>query len=156
MYGKVVGITNAGTDSGINFAVPVNIMDRVIPALLTQGEYKHPLVGFSLLELTPDVIESENIVNVDPYQSGLLIVNIVQNYPAAQAGLRAAVTGSQGTTAMDIVLAVNGHATLTLEDWTAYMELEVSPYQQITLTVWRSGVTTTVSLTTTERPAYTG
>ncbi|MFA5364254.1 MAG: trypsin-like peptidase domain-containing protein [Candidatus Bathyarchaeia archaeon] len=156
MYGKVVGITNAGTDVGFNFAVPVNIMDRVIPALLSQGVYKHPLVGFSLLELTPDVIASENIINVDPYQNGLLIMSVIENYPAVIAGLRPAVSGSSGITAMDIVLAVDGHATLSLEDWTAYIELKVSPNQLIMLTIWRSGVTTTVSLTTTERPAYTG
>ncbi|MCW4033772.1 MAG: trypsin-like peptidase domain-containing protein [Candidatus Bathyarchaeota archaeon] len=155
MYGKVVGITNAGTDVGFNFAVPVNIMERVVPALVSEGEYKHPLVGVSLLTLTPDVISSENIVNVNTYQTGLLIVEVVDNYPADIAGLQAAIQGPQGLTAVDIILAVNGHSTLTVEDWIAYVEVEVSPNQSITLTVWRSGVTSTVTLTTTERPPYT-
>ena len=156
MQGNVVGITNAGTDVGFNFAVPANIMKRVIPALVTEGEYKHPLVGVSLLALTPDVISSENILNVDPYQNGLLIVEVVVDYPADQAGLQPAIQGVQGVTAVDIILAVDGHPTFTVEDWIAYVEVEVSPNQSITLTVWRSGVTSTVTLTTTERPPYSG
>jgi S1-C subfamily serine protease len=154
LNGNVVGITNAGTDVGFNFAVPVDIMKRVIPSLLSKGEYKHPLVGFSIVPLTPEVIADLNIQNVNTDQTGLLVVEVVANYPAAQAGLNPAVVDPLGVTAVDIVLAVDGHPTLTMEDWTVYMELEVSPNQTITMTLWRSGVISSVTLTTTERPAY--
>ena len=63
---------------------------------------------------------------------------------------------AQGYNAVDIILAVDGVSTLTLEEWTAYMEVNVSPNQVITLTVWRSGVISSVELTPTERPAYIG
>jgi S1-C subfamily serine protease len=36
------------------------------------------------------------------------------------------------------------------------MEVEVSPGQSVTLTLWRSGVTESVAVTTTERPPYEG
>jgi serine protease Do len=161
MSGNVVGITNAGTDVGFNFAVPVNIVKRVVSSILEEGEYKHPLVGFSILELSPEVITFFNIINVDPYQTGLMVVDVVPDFPADEAGLNPAVSttapdGSPGYTAMDIVLAVDGHPTFTLEDWSAYMEVEVSPGQSVTLTLWRSGVTESVAVTTTERPPYEG
>jgi len=156
MSGNVVGITNAGTDVGFNFAVPVNIMKRVIPSLIEEGEYKHPFVGVSILPLSPEVITFFNIINVDQYQTGLLVMDVVPDFPADEAGLKPAVIGAQGYTAMDIILAVDGHPTFTTEDFTAYMEVEVSPGQSITLTLWRSGVTESVDITTTERPPYEG
>jgi serine protease Do len=154
MYGNVVGITNAGTDVGFNFAVPVNIAKNVVSAIIEEGEYKHPLVGFSIVELTPEVISYNNIINIDSSQTGLLVVEVVPDYPADEAGIKAVVSETQGYTAMDIVLAVDGHDTLTLEDWSAYMEVEVSAGQTVTLTLWRSGVIEQVDVTTTERPPY--
>lgn len=159
LYGNVVGITNAGTDVGFNFAVPVNILKRVIPSLINEGDYKHPFVGVSIVALTPEAIDYLNIINVDAYQTGLLVMDVVSGYPAEEAGLTSAVSttapdGSPGYTAMDIVMAIDGHPTFTIEDWSAYMEVEVSPGQVVTLTLWRSGVTSSVAVTTTERPPY--
>ena len=156
LYGNVVGITNAGTEVGFSFAVPLDVMEQVIPSLISEGYYQHPFVGISILELSPEVISSENILNVDADQNGLLIMEVVPGYPAQQAGLTPAIAVGQGYNAVDIILAVDGVSTLTLEEWTAYMEVNVTPNQVITLTVWRSGVISSVQLTTVERPAYTG
>jgi S1-C subfamily serine protease len=154
MTGKVVGITNAGTDVGFNFAVPVNVAKTVVSAIIEEGEYKHPLVGFSIIELSPEVISYNNIVNVDSSQTGLMVVEVVPDYPADEAGIEPVISGVQGYTAVDIVLAVDGHDTLTLEEWSAYMEVEVSTGQTVTLTLWRSGAIEQVDVTTTERPPY--
>jgi len=156
LSGKVVGITNAGTDVGFNFAVPLNILRRVIPALIEDGEYIHPFLGVYPLRLTPEVVAALNILNVDSYQTGLLVMAVVPDFPAAEAGLNPAVNGTQGYTAVDIILAVDGYPTFLEEDLTAYMEVEVSPGQVITLTLWRSGETASVPITTTERPPYEG
>ncbi len=156
MTGKVVGITNAGTEVGFNFALPINIMKRVVTSLIQTGEYKHPFVGISIVGLSPEVISSLNILNVDTYQTGLLVTDVVPNLPADQSGLNPAISGTQGITAVDIILALDGYHTLTIEDWSAYMEVEVSPGQNVTLTLWRSGQTVSVDVTTTERPPYEG
>jgi serine protease Do len=139
---------------GFNFAVPVNVAKQVVSAILEEGEYKHPLVGFSIVELNPDFISYYNIVNVDSSQTGLMVVEVVPDYPADEAGIEPAISGVQSYTAVDIVLAVDGHDTLTLEDWSAYMEVEVSAGQTVTLTLWRSGAIEQVDVTTTERPPY--
>ena len=156
LSGNVVGITNAGTDVGFNFAVPLNILRRVIPALITNGEYIHPFIGVYAIGLTPEVISDLNILNVNLYQKGLLVMGVVEGFPAAEAGLTPAVSGAQGYTAMDIILAVDGYPTFIVEDLTAYMEVEVSPGQVITLTLWRQGVISSVTFTTAERSPYQG
>jgi S1-C subfamily serine protease len=159
MSGNVVGITNAGTSYGFNFAVPSSIVKRVAASILEKGYYSHPFIGFYLLELTPDAIENENILNVDPSQTGLLVWDVIKDYPAEQAGLRGVIEtkdpkNQTGYMARDIVLAVDGHPTLTTAEWTVYVEEHVSPGQTITLTVWRSGITSTVNVTATYRPPY--
>jgi S1-C subfamily serine protease len=159
LSGNVVGITNAGTSYGFNFAITSNIVNRVVASIIEKSYYSHPFIGFYLLELTPEVIKDNNILNVEPFQSGLLVWDIIKNYPAEQAGLKGVVEttdpeGQTGYMARDIVLAVDGHPTRTIAEWTAYIEEYVSPEQTITLTIWRSGETTTVNVTATSRPSY--
>jgi len=161
LAGKVVGITNAGTAYGINFAVPSNIVKRVATSLVEKGEYLHPYIGVSLIELSPETIRSYNIINIDPFQTGLLVIDVVPDSPAAQAGLRAATRGrspdgSTTYTAEDIILAVDGYATLAFEDWAAYVEEYVSCGQRVNLTVWRSGEIVSIAVTMAARPPYEG
>jgi len=47
----------------------------------------HPFVGITVETRTTDVITSENILNVDPDQTGLLITEVVPNSPTDDAGL---------------------------------------------------------------------
>ncbi|MEM2969557.1 MAG: PDZ domain-containing protein, partial [Candidatus Bathyarchaeia archaeon] len=159
MSGNVVGITNAGTSYGFNFAIPSNIISRVAASLIEKGYYNHPFVGVYLLELTPEVIKQYNLINVESYQMGLLVWDVIENYPAKEAGLQGVIKtkdsyGQIGYMAKDIILAVDGHPTRTIAEWSVYVEEHVSPGQTITLTVWRSGVITTMNVTATIRPPY--
>jgi len=159
MSGNVVGITNAGTNYGFNFAITSNIVKRIAESLIDTGNYNHPFVGFSLLELSPDVIDEDNILNLEPFQWGLLVWEVIADYPAEHAGLMGVVKttdpeGHDGYLARDIVLAVDGHSTRTIADWTTYVEENVSPGQTVVLTMWRSGETSSVNITVTSRPHY--
>ena len=68
LSGNVIGVTNAGTFFGLNYAIPLDILRRVVPSLISEGEYKHPFVGVSIIALTPQLITGANISNIDPYQ----------------------------------------------------------------------------------------
>lgn len=157
LSGNVVGITNAGTGYGFNFAVSSNIVKRVASSIIEKGHYKHPFVGFEVLELTPEAIREFNILNVEPFQNGLLVWRVIENYPAEEAGLKSVVEtqapdGSTAYLANDIILAVEARPTHTLADWSAYIEEHVSAGQTIRLTLWRSGEIASIELTTTFRP----
>ena len=152
LSGNVIGVTNAGTFFGLNYAIPLDILRRVVPSLISEGEYKHPFVGVSIIALTPQLITGANISNIDPYQNGLLILDVFPDYPAEEAGLTPVIYEQEEVIAVDIILAIDDHQVLTIEDWSAYMETKISAGETVTLTVWRSGEINSVQVTTTERP----
>jgi len=161
LHGNVLGITNAGTFYGFNFAVPSNVVERVAESILATGEFRHPLVGFWGVLLTPDVVEEFNLVNVDVYQNGIVIFDVMEGYPAAEAGLRPAEDtiddeGLPGFITRDIIVAVDGITIRVWSAWDVYFAEEVSPDQTIVLTLLRDGSLEEVELVTTYRDPYEG
>lgn len=161
LSGNVVGITNAGTAYGFNFAVPSNIVKRVASSLIETGEYEHAFVGFYGVELNPENIRDLNLLNVEPFQTGILILEVIPDTPAAEAGLQGATEtqdsfGSLAYLARDVILAVDDYPTPTFAEWSAYIEEHVSAGQTITLKLWRSETIDYIDVTTTSRPPYTG
>jgi len=156
---NVVGITNAGTDAGFNFAVPSNIVNRVVPALIEQGEYIHPLFGFYAVPLTPEDIQSTNVLNVDITQTGLMVIEVTPGFPAEHAGLTAGTDtddseGNEGYIAADIIMEIDGVQIIDWSDWSAYVAEFVSPDQTVTFTIWRSGEIRLLDVTATNREQF--
>lgn len=154
--GKVYGITNAGL-LGFNYAVPSNIIKRVTASLIEKGYYQHPYFGFTILELNRDNINYYDIFNVSPDQTGLLIIDVATDYPAEKAGLQKSIAakdanGKMGNQAKDIILAINGRRTSTIEEFSAYVEEFVSPNVDAVFTIWRSGSIIQVTVKPTFRP----
>jgi S1-C subfamily serine protease len=111
--------------------------------------------------LTPEVIEDYNIVNVDMYQNGIAIFDVMEGYPAAEAGLRPVEDtvddeGFLGFIARDIIVAVDGITIRIWGDWDVYFAEEVSPDQTIILTMLRDGSLEEMELVTTFRDPYGG
>lgn len=156
---NVVGITNAGSNAGFNFAVPSNVIIREAPSLIKQGHFDQPLFGFYAAELNPELINSSNILNVGRTQTGLVVTDVTAGQPAAKAGLTPWVAtkdskGNDAYTVKDIILAVNNVPVVTWTDWAGYISEHVSPGQTVTLTVWRSGTIISLQVTATTRPQY--
>lgn len=158
--GEVVGITNAGTSVGFSFAIPSNMVKRVSSDLVSKGYYQHPYFGFSALTLTPENIRAYNILDIDPFQNGLMVTRVLPNTPAEAAGLRAAtqVRTSTGLAYKpgDIILAVDGKRTYSFEEWSAYVSQNISPNQKVVLTILREGKTVSLEIIPTARPPYQG
>ncbi|HUS77481.1 MAG TPA: trypsin-like peptidase domain-containing protein [Patescibacteria group bacterium] len=157
--GRVIGITNAGTLYGINFAVMSNIVERVATTIVDEGEYTHPLFGFYGVLLTPSLIEGYNVINIEATQNGILILDLMEDYPADEAGLQPGeetfdTQGRPGYRAMDIIVAIDGMPIRTWGDWDGYIAEKISPDQEVTLTIWRSGEMIEVPLVTAKRPPY--
>ncbi|MGB3405429.1 MAG: HhoA/HhoB/HtrA family serine endopeptidase [Microcoleaceae cyanobacterium] len=93
--GEVIGVNTAILQGaqGLGFAIPINTVERIAEELIANGEVKHPYLGIQMITLTPEVKEQLNnnpnsglLVNQD---QGVLIVRVMPDSPADNAGLRA-------------------------------------------------------------------
>ena len=160
LNGNVVGITNAGTDYGFNFAIPSNIVSRVSSSIIEKGYYNHALVGITQITLTPENIQTNNMKNIKSSQKGMLIISVIEGMPAEDAGLIPAIItyNDDGSInqidAQDIILAIDNHTIIDDIDWQVYVAEHVSPGQDVTLTILRSGEIIYIEVTPTAREQY--
>ncbi|MGD1939359.1 MAG: HhoA/HhoB/HtrA family serine endopeptidase [Cyanophyceae cyanobacterium] len=92
--GRVIGINTAirADAMGIGFAIPIN-KAKSIQAQLAKGQrVPHPFVGIEMRTLTPELArknnEDPNALLELPVTTGVLVVNVLPDMPAAEAGLR--------------------------------------------------------------------
>jgi len=164
LKGEVVGMNRAiqtsGTsvqgeavNSGIGFAVSINIIKRVVPYLIKDGHFDYPYMGItsSSLDLTLDVWKALGIDRT----SGAYVMGVTPGGPAEKAGL---VGGTKPTSINglysggDLIVAVDGKPVLIYGDIISYIFLHKSPGDTITLTVVRNGVEKEVPLVLGKRP----
>jgi S1-C subfamily serine protease len=114
----VSGASGQGQSAGVGFAVPVDLIKKVVPALIADGSYDHPFLGVSI---------GQAITTLEAEQRGLPAAGIPitpsPDGPAASAGLRGDV----------ILQAINGQPITSPEDLIAFLELQTSPGDTITL-----------------------
>ena len=153
--GRVIGINTAinsptGGSVGIGFAVPVDVIKRVVPDLIANGRYAHPDIGLQVAELGTEVTPGSESVS-----RGLLIVDVAAGGPADQAGLRAAqVSARRGRYVFsggDIIVAINGQPMYSRDDMLIYLEDYFRPGDIVTVTIVRNRQTQDVSLTLSAR-----
>jgi Do/DeqQ family serine protease len=87
--GALVGINTAifsrsGGSMGIGFAVPVDTARSVMEQLIAGGAVRRGWIGVEPREITPELAESLAL----QARSGVLIAGVLQNGPAARAGLK--------------------------------------------------------------------
>jgi S1-C subfamily serine protease len=164
LNGEVVGMNRAiqtsGTsvqgeavNSGIGFAVSINIIKRVVPYLIKDGHFDYPYMGItsSSQDLTLDVWKALGINRT----SGAYIMGVTPGGPAEKAGL---VGGTNPTSISglnaggDLIVAVDGKPVLIYGDIISYIFLHKSPGDTIVLTVIRNGVEKEVPLVLGKRP----
>lgn len=130
--GRLIGVTTAilspsGTNAGIGFAIPVDVVNRVVPELIKAGRVPTPGIG---------IVAGNEALSARVGSEGVVIVRTVPGSPAEQAGLRGVDpdTGQFG----DLIVAVNGKPVRTLSDLTDELETVKVP-GEVELTVQRSG-----------------
>jgi len=106
--GEIVGITTLGTSwyENIGFAVPSNVVRRVVADLKEHGEVRRVWTGITFQALKD--FESNTIVEAE---RGVLVAHVESDSPAADAGLQP----------QDLIVALNGEAVngTFVEDLTA-------------------------------------
>ena len=87
--GRLMGINTAiysrsGGSMGIGFAIPTSIARSVMEAILRDGKVTRGWIGVEPQELTPELAAYFDT----ELREGVMITGVLQNGPAAQAGLR--------------------------------------------------------------------
>ncbi len=103
--GRLIGVNAAivspsGGYAGIGFAIPVDTVNWVVPDLIAYGKIQRPTIG---IELAPDSVNRR--LGLD----GLLVMQVVPDSGAEQAGLRPTIRDSRGQVQLgDVIVGVNG------------------------------------------------
>jgi 2-alkenal reductase len=158
--GQVMGVTsaiesNSGSSSGVGFAIPAEIVSKVVPSLISSGTYSHPYLGISGTDMSPDVAQA---MNLPSDTRGALIEQVSPGGPAADANLQASnttvtINGVQGTVGGDIITAIDGQTINSMSDIIAYLASHTQVGQSVTLTILRDGKTQNVQVTLGSRPS---
>ncbi len=158
--GQLIGVTAAiaspvRASAGVGFAIPSDIVKRVVPALIATGRYQHTWMGISGASLTPDLAQA---MNLSADQQGALIVDVVPGGPADQAKLRGSgqaltINGQQARVGGDVITAIDGQPIANFSDLVAYLARSTEVGQQVTVSILRDGKAQTLKLELAARPS---
>ena len=158
MRGDIVGINTAiqsstGTNTGVGFAIPSQTVAKIVPTLISEGEYKHPWIGISGRDIDPDMA---NVLGLKD-ALGFLIITVVEDSPASDAGLIGSnktikVEGRDYPVGGDIILAVDGIDVRKIDDILIHLQRVKTVGDEMDLEILRDDRTTNVTIILQERP----
>jgi len=140
-------------NSGVGFAIPINIVKRVVPFLIEQGYYDYPYLGISTLgEINLFQQEALGL----PRSTGVYILEVIPGGPADEAGLRAGTALASDDAGLpvggDLIIAVDGIETPDFNAMLSYLLAYKGPGEVVVMTILRDGEEMDVNLTLGKRP----
>ena len=128
-FGELVGINTAissrsGSFEGYSFAVPANLMLKVVNDLKEYGRVQRAFIGINYNEVTAGLSEELNL----EVNKGVYVANVISGGAADDAGM---VKG-------DVIINVNGKAIATGADLTEALG-QRRPGEKLSVVVNRSG-----------------
>jgi S1-C subfamily serine protease len=154
MQGEVVGMAISTTGpSSISFSVSSNTISKVAPVLIERGSYQHPWVGFSGIDITPEIAE---VIGLREHR-GFLVIETSPGGPMAIAGVQGGnilvqIGGREIPLGGDVILAINDRDVRKVDDILTYVEQETEVGETVTVTVWRDGQIIEIPVTVGLRP----
>ncbi len=168
--GQVIGVnflisSPVRSNSGVGFAIPINIVERVVPALIERGEYKHAWLGVSGRTYSPAWADA---LGFPTDARGAYVMSVRPDGPSRAAGL---VAGSQDTKIPlaagmgsvlylqkggDLIVGIDDQPVTTFDDILVYLESYKAPGDQVQLRILRPGQGDGIlTVTLGERPRLT-
>ena len=137
--GRLIGVNTAiisgsGNFAGIGFAVPVDVVNRIVPKLITRGKVPRPGIGIIILD--EEVAAGMGVV-------GVVIDRVVPDSEADKAGLQG--IDYRNRQIGDVIVAVDDQTVNNIEDFIRMLDRS-DIGQTIKLGVKRSGQTLTVEV----------
>lgn len=114
--GRLIGVNTAirgasAQSSGVGLAIPVDMVNRVVPSLIARGRAPQPSIGISAVD--PMVAARVGL-------SGVVILDVTARTPAAEAGLKG-VDRERGEPG-DIIVGVNGRPVESIGTFAAELD----------------------------------
>lgn len=137
-HAQLIGMNTAiasrtGQSAGVGFAIPVNLISRIITELIQHGKVIRPEIGIARVYQTDE---------------GLLVAALVPGGPAEQAGLRGPqirktrrgpiTIQRTDRNAADLIIALNGKPVKTADDFLSLIE-NFKPGETVIITILREG-----------------
>jgi serine protease Do len=143
MNGRVVGVNSAiftpsGGSVGIGFDIPADMVQKISRQLIEHGSVVRGYLGASIQGVTPEIAESLGLKS----EKGALVASLTAGGPAAKGGLQ---TG-------DVITRIDGHDVKNNSDLTRQVG-QVSPGQEMRLSVLRDGRTQDLTIKAGTRPS---
>ena len=147
--GNLIGMNTAieskvGEFAGVGFAVPSNIIKKIVPVLIKKGEYDHPWLGISGTTLSPKLAEK---LNLPKNFRGALINGVIKDGPADKAGIRDALyTSDREIASADIVTSIDNMPVKRIDDIIAYVSENKSVGDNVSLQIYRDDNVITINI----------
>jgi len=163
LSGEVIGINRAirtdasnstgePVNSGIGFSIAINIVKRVVPAIIETGKYDYPYMGLgSASDLSLDEVNALGLTNF----TGAYVTSVQPGGPAEKAGMIAGTkdVGMGGLKGGgDLIIAMDGKPIKNFDSLITYLINHKTPGDTVTLTIIRDGKQLDVPLVLTKRP----
>jgi 2-alkenal reductase len=141
--GRLIGVTTAilspsGVNSGVGFAIPVDVVNRIVPELIRNGHVPTPGIG---------IVAADESTMAQLGVEGVVLVQVVPGSPAARAGLRGLDPSTEAVG--DVIVAANGTPVRRLADLTDQLE-KAGVGNAVDLKVQSGGSTKTVHVEVTD------
>ena len=158
MKNEVIGInsaiySNTGSNAGIGFAIPSSTIKKVVQSIITTGEYQHPYLGVTGVDITPQLAKIFGLIDA----KGFLVTDITPGSPASRAGFHTGdvsydqqgqITNSYG----DIIIKIDGNEVRKIDDILTYLERAKNVNDTITLTIIRDNQLKDINVVLGSRP----
>jgi 2-alkenal reductase len=165
MQGEVIGVNRAirteaftvsgdAANSGVGFAIPINIVRRVAPELIADGSVDYPYLGVTSLNEDNWNLRTVEALGLPSDATGAYVTCVTPGGPADRGGVVGAgrCNGGSLEPGGDLIVAIDGSPIRTFSDMLAYLLKETSVGQEITITVVRDGQAVDLPVTIGPRP----
>ncbi len=137
--GRLIGVNTAiisesGSSAGVGFAVPADVVNRVVPRLIKDGKFPRPGIGIA-------TVDEETSARLGI--RGIVIAEVLPRSSAEGAGLEGLDRRSGWLG--DVITEVNGRRVQSLAEFAAALE-EAGIGSEVELTVMRNNRKRTVRL----------
>jgi len=139
--GKVIGIntqikSSSRQNSGVGFAVPINLAKRVVKSIINGKDHKYSYLGITALNLD---FGTRIRADIEENFKGILILNVLSNGPADKSGILGDSSSSMSSINYDgdIITKIDNFKINTFEDLISYLALNTEPGDIVKIEVVR-------------------